>query len=308
MKIGNKQDTRVRFNLARDWQLYLLLLLPIAYFIIFKYIPMYGVTIAFKDFNIFKGILQSEWVGLSWFRHVFIMEDFRIALWNTLKLNILDLLFSFPAPILLAICLNELTHVRFKKISQTILYLPYFMSWVIIGGLVQQFFATNTGMVNNLVVLTGSKPIPFLTNEILWTLTYLFVGIWKYTGWNTIIYLAAITGIDSSLYEAAEVDGAGRLTKIFKITIPSIQPTIVVLLIMAIGSVMGIGFERPYVMGNAMVKSVSEVISTFVYKVGLQSGQFSIATAVGFFQSLVGLVLITLANTVSKGMGGSRIW
>ena len=269
---------------------------------------MYGVTIAFKDYNIFDGIMKSKWVGLEWFRHIFSMEDFRTALWNTLKLNILDLMFSFPAPILLAICLNELISTKVKRVSQTILYLPYFMSWVIVGGIIYQLFSNNTGMINNLIVLLGKEPIPFLSDETLWTITYLIAGIWKSTGWNTIIYLAAITGIDASLYEAAEVDGAGRLTKIFKITIPSIKPTIVVLLIMAIGSVMSIGFERPYVMGNAMVTSVSEVISTYVYKVGLQGGQFSIATAVGFFQSFVGLILITLANSISKGLGGSRIW
>lgn len=295
-------------NLSRDWQLYVMLLIPVIYIIVFKYIPMYGVTIAFKDYNIFEGIFKSDWVGLNMFRQLWDMQDFRRAFRNTLVLNLLDMCIAFPVPILLAVCLNELRSLRFKKISQTLLYLPHFMSWVIIGGIVYQLFSTNTGMVNNVIKAMGGEPVPFLTNKWYWTITYLFSGVWRSAGWETIIYMAAITGVDSSLYEAAEVDGAGRIRKIINITIPSIKSTIVIMLIMRVGQMMTIGFERPYVMGNALVTDFSDVLSTFVYRLGLQSGMFGLSTAAGLFQSVVGLVLITSANWVSKRLGEQGIW
>ena len=307
-KISLRNEHTIIWNLKRDWQLYLLLVLPVIYFIIFKYIPMSGIIIAFKNYNIFDGIWKSEWVGLDVFRRMFAMKDFGRALRNTLMLNLMDLIFSFPSPIILAIFLNELHNVAYKKISQTLLYLPHFMSWVIIGGIVNQLFATNTGMVNNIIVSLGGEPIPFLTNKWYWLVTYLFAGIWQSAGWNTILYMAAITGIDPNLYEAASVDGAGRLRKIFSITLPSIKSTIVVLLIMKVGQMMTIAFERPYVLGNALVTEFSDVISTFVYRIGIQGNQLSLGTAVGFFQSVIGLTLIVIANGVAKKSGENGIW
>ncbi len=298
----------LRSALVRDRQLYLMLLIPVAYIIIFKYIPMYGVLIAFKNFNIFEGIMKSEWAGLEMFRQLWTMNDFKRAFRNTLTLNLLDLIVGFPVPVFLALCLNELRSLRFKKAAQTLLYLPYFMSWVIIGGIVYQIFSTNTGVVNQIIKSMGGERIPFLTNKWYWTITYLFSGVWRGAGWNTIIYMAAITGIDASLYEAAEVDGAGKLRKIFHITLPSIRATIVMMLIIQIGQMMTIGFERPYVMGNALVTDFSDVLSTFVYRIGLQGGKFSLSTAAGFFQSVVGLILITSANQVSKRLGQQGIW
>lgn len=295
-------------NLKRDWQLYAMIFIPMVYFLIFKYIPMYGVTIAFKDYNIFQGILGSEWVGMDVFKQLTGMHDFRNALKNTLVLNLMDLFFSFPVPIILALSLNELHSAKFKKLSQTLLYLPHFMSWVIIGGIVYQLFSTNSGIVNQIIVQMGGERVPFLTNKWYWLITYLFAGIWQSAGWNTIIYLAAITGIDPSLYEAAEVDGAGRMKRMMHITLPSIKSTIVVLLIMKIGQMMSISFERPYVMGNTLVSDFSDVLSTFVYRIGLQGGMFSLSTAAGLFQSVVGLVLIVLANTVADRMGQQGIW
>lgn len=286
--------------LTRYWQLYAMLLLPVAYFLTFKYGPMYGVTIAFKDFNLFQGVNKSPWIGLDTFREVFRMRDFFYALRNTFMLNFLDLLFSFPAPILLALLLNELPVLWFKKLSQTILYLPHFISWVIIGGIVYQVFATNSGIINHLLGGFGIGPIPFLADKHYWLLTYLGTGIWQSAGWGTIIYLAALTGINQELYEAAEVDGAGRLKKIWHITLPGIRPTIIVLLVMKLGEMVQIGFERPFVIGNVTVKEYAEVLSTFVYKMGLQNGNYSLATAVGFFQSVVGLVFILTANYVAK--------
>ncbi|MDF2923473.1 MAG: binding-protein-dependent transport system inner rane component [Paenibacillaceae bacterium] len=293
---------------ARDYQLYLLIALPILYFIVFKYIPMYGAAIAFQDYNIFGGITGSEWIGFENFRQLFSMSQFIVVVRNTLVLNFLDLLFSFPAPILLAILLNELTVIWYKKFAQTLLYLPHFISWIIIGGLVYQMFATKGGLVNNLVTSLGFDPIPFLTNKVIWLMVYLGTGIWQSAGWGTIIYLAALTGINKELYEAADVDGAGRLKKIWHITLPGIRSTVVVMLIMQLGKIMTIGFERPFVMGNTLVMDYSEVISTFVYKVGLQSAQFSLATAMGLFQALVGLVFVIASNTIAKRFGEQGIW
>lgn len=292
----------------RDIQLYLLLALPIIYFFVFKYIPMYGAVIAFKDYSIFKGVAGSEWVGFENFKELFKMSQFYEVVRNTLMLNLLDLLFSFPAPIILAILLNELRVTWFKKFAQTILYLPHFISWIIIGGLVLQIFATKGGLINNFIGALGMGPIPFLTDKNAWLFVYLATGIWQSAGWGTIIYLAALTGINKELYEAADVDGAGRLRKIWNITLPGIRSTVVVMLIMKLGQIMTIGFERPFAMGNSLVMDYAEVISTFVYKAGLQSAQFSLATAMGLFQAIVGLFFVVLANTIAKRFGEQGIW
>ncbi|MCM3630875.1 ABC transporter permease subunit [Paenibacillus glycanilyticus] len=292
----------------RNWQLYILLLGPVAYFLIFKYGPMYGILIAFQDFNLFKGVMGSPWVGFDVFREVFGMSAFYKALRNTFMLNLADLLFSFPAPILLALLLNEITRVRFKKWAQTILYLPHFLSWVIIGGIMLQVFATNTGIVNLLLGHLGIDPIPFLTDKYNWLITYLVVGVWQSAGWGTIIYLAAITGINSELYEAAAMDGAGRFRKMRSITLPGIRPTIVVLLILKIGEIVQISFDRPYVIGNVSVLDFSEVISTFVYKTGVQTANFSLATAVGLFQAVVGIILLLAANRIAKKITGNGVF
>src|SRR5690606_36566295 len=237
----------------KHWQLYIMLILPLAYFFVFKYLPISGVTIAFKDFNVFKGISASEWVGLEVFKDIFSQKSFYVALRNTFMLNGLDLVFGFPAPIILAICLNELRLQKFKKVAQTMLYLPHFISWVIIGGIVYQVFATNYGMINLLLEDLGIGPIPFLSEKNAWLATYTSVGIWQSVGWGSIIYLAAITGINKELYEAAEVDGASRLRRIWHITIPGIRTTIIVLFILKIGDMVDIGFDRPFIIGNVMV-------------------------------------------------------
>lgn len=304
-----KAVPRVRMKaLYRDWQLYLLLLLPLAYFIIFKYTPMLGVVIAFKDYNMFQGILASPWVGFETFREVFQMDGFYNALRNTFLLNFLDLVVSFPIPIALAILLNELRIKWFKKGAQTILYLPHFISWVIIGGMAIQLLATNNGIVNNLLKSLGMKVIPFLTEPVYWVLTYLGIGIWQSAGWGTIIYLAALTGINKDLYEAADVDGASRMRKIWHITLPGIKPTIIILLIINIGHMASIGFDRPFVLSNPLVTDVSEVISTYVYKIGIQSARYTIATAIGLFQAVVGLIFLLSADYISRKVNDQGIW
>lgn len=304
-----KTVPRVRMKaLYRDWQLYLLLLLPLAYFIIFKYTPMLGVVIAFKDYNMFQGIFASRWVGFETFREVFQMDGFYNALRNTFLLNFLDLVVSFPIPIALAILLNELRIKWFKKGAQTILYLPHFISWVIIGGMAIQLLATNNGIVNNLLKSLGMKVIPFLTEPVYWVLTYLGIGIWQSAGWGTIIYLAALTGINKDLYEAADVDGASRMRKIWHITLPGIKPTIIILLIINIGHMASIGFDRPFVLSNPLVTDVSEVISTYVYKIGIQSARYTIATAIGLFQAVVGLIFLLSADYISRKVNDQGIW
>ncbi|MGO4948969.1 ABC transporter permease subunit [Paenibacillus sp. S25] len=291
----------------RYWQLYALLVLPLAYFIVFKYGPMWGVQIAFKDFNFFQGITGSEWIGFDAFREVFRMDDFYRTLRNTIVLNLLDLLVSFPAPLILAILLYEMKVVWFKKLSQTILYVPHFISWVIIGGIVYQVFGTQSGMINNVLTSLGFQAIPFLTDKNDWVLTYLLTGVWQSAGWGTILYLAALTGINRELFEAAEVDGAGRMKRIWYITIPGMKTTIATLLIINLGNMITIGFDRPYVIGNVAVRDYSDVLSTFVYRIGMESGQYTLATVVGLFQAVVGLIFVLSANYASKKLTDESI-
>jgi putative aldouronate transport system permease protein len=299
---------RVFKDLKRMWFLYVILAFPLAHYIIFRYIPMYGVNIAFKEYNLFAGVAKSPWVGFANFREIFMMKNFYMALRNTLLLNITGLLFGFPAPIILAILLNELRVVKFKKIAQTLFYLPHFLSWVIIGGMVLQIFSPTTGTINAMIMRLGGASISFLTEKWHWLFTYTGIGIWQGAGWGTIIYLAAITGINEELYEAAEVDGAGRLRKIWHITLPGIRPTIVILLILNVGTMVSIGFEQPYILGNVLVRDFSEVLSTFVYRIGLQSMRFSIATAAGVFQSVTGLILLLIANAAAQRFGEQGIF
>lgn len=304
-KVGKKS---ILFYIKRDFSLYLLLLFPMLYFIIFKYIPMGGIAMAFQRYNIFAGITGSEWIGFENFEEIFGMKSFYEAVRNTLLLNIMSLIFSFPMPILLAILLSEISNIHLKKVSQTILYLPHFLSWVIIGGIATQIFAPQTGLINSFLKNFGISSIPFLTEKWHWLATYTGIGVWQGAGWGTIIYLAAITGIGSELYEAAEIDGASRLQKILHITLPGIKSTITVMLIMQVGKLMSIGFEQPYILGNAMVKNFSDVLSIFVYRVGLQSTRFDIATAAGLFQSVVGIVLLLITNAVAKRLGEQGVW
>ncbi|BFT70936.1 sugar ABC transporter permease [Paenibacillus sp. P36] len=302
-----KKKNSILRSIKRDSLLYLLLLLPMAYILIFKYAPIYGVLMAFQDYNIFQGISGSEWVGLDVFKFIFEQNSFYRALTNTLVLNFLDLIAGFPAPILLAILLNELRFVRFKKITQTILYLPHFLSWVIIGGMVYLMFSTG-GMANSFLSSLGLGSIEFLSQKMNWLIMYVAVGVWHSVGWGTIIYLAAIIGINKELYEASDIDGCSRLRKIWHITLPGIKPTIIILLILQIGRMISIGFDRPFVMGNSLVSEYSDVISTYVYRIGIGSGDFSQATAVGLFQSVVGLIFLVTANFIAKKIGEQGIW
>ena len=395
----------------RSWMLYLMLLLPLIFFAVFRYVPMTNIVIAFKNYNLINGVWAkgesyfchaettgihvldceellsgdqvlcqgsisglhipscpqnpqneafyppeericgwqthcrglvtnqhlpgcdntvcrfyptchpertgghqpgcSHWVGMDWFKEAFKRNDFWGAMRNTLMLNILDLLVGFPAPIILALILNELVFRRFKKVTQTIIYLPHFLSWIIVSSLATRLLAPTSGIVNIFMVENfGAKPIDFLMDSSNWVATYITFGIWKEMGWGTIIYLAAITGINPELYEAAEVDGAGRWRKLWHITLPGIKATIVILLIMNIGRILGIEFDRPYAMANSQVKDVADVLSTLVYRVGIrsQTPQFSLTAAIGLFQSVICVIFLVAANSLAKKFGERGIW
>jgi putative aldouronate transport system permease protein len=301
-----------------------MLFLPMAFFIVFRYIPMTNIVIGFKNYNLFRGVWASavgpcpesghlpncsHWVGLKWFETAFASRDFWIAMRNTLWLNFLDLVLGFPAPIILALLLNELVFNKYKRLTQTIIYLPHFLSWIIVSSIASRLLAPSTGVVNIFLVNNfGIGPIDFLMDKGKWVMTYIVFGVWKEMGWGTIIYLAAITGINPELYEAAEVDGAGRWRKLWHITLPGIRPTIVVLLIMNIGRILGIEFDRPYTMMNNIVMEVADVLSTLVYRVGIRQFQFSLTAAIGVFQSVICVVFLIAANTLAKKFGERGIW
>lgn len=290
-------------SFKRDWQLYLLLLLPVAMVIIFKYASYPGLRIAFLDYKPALGYDGSKFIGFDTFQRIFKDADFLKALKNTLIFNFADLIVGFPMPIILAILLNEIHFKRFKKLSQTILYLPHFLSWVIVASIFTQLLKPETGLVNVLITNLGGQSVPFLTEKYHWAVSYIVIAVWQGMGWGTIIYLAAITGINGELYEAATIDGAGRFGKIWHVTLPGIKGTIVTLLIMNLGRMMGSSFERLYSFDNVMVTDFQYQLSIYIYEKGLQAGNFSMATAVGLFQSLVGLILVIASDRFAKLLG-----
>ncbi len=300
------QNTSFKTYMQRYWTLYLLLLLPLAYFTIFKYVPMLYIQIAFKKYSIVKSPWVMPWAnnyGFEYFIKAFKNRDFLFSLRNTLTLNLLDIVVGFPAPIILALILNELKYKRFKKLTQTIAYMPHFLSWVIIAGLALQVFAPTSGLVNIALRSMGFRTVNFLNDPNNWVGSYVFLGVWQSIGWNTIIYLAAITGINPELYEAAAIDGAGRLRRMWHVTLPGIRSTIIVLFIMRLGWILGSEFDRPWALTNPLVKNVSNVLSTFIYINGVRGLQFSMTTAVGLFQSAVGVVFLLIADRLAKKFG-----
>ena len=315
-KIVVKTRISWKASFRKYWQLYLLLLVPIVYFVIFRYGPMEYILTAFKKFKIGESVWKMQWAVnkkketdiFFYFKQAFQDNQFKRALKNTVTLNLLDLIVGFPAPIIFALILNELVFTRFKKVVQTVAYMPHFLSWVIIYSLSLRIFATNDGLINVLIDKLGGSSIPFLGEEKLWVVTYIFLGVWQNFGWGSIVYLAAIAGINPELYEAASVDGAGRFKKMWHITLPGIKPTIVVLLIMNLGNILGGGFDRPFAMQNPLVLNTAEVISTYVYKKGVLGAQYSLTTAVGLFQSVVGVFFLLMANFISRKLGERGIW
>ncbi|KRF04208.1 protein lplB [Paenibacillus sp. Soil766] len=279
----------------------MLLFIPgLLYYVLFKYLPMGGLIIAFKDYNFFDGVFGSPWVGFKNFEMIFQQPQTLNIIRNTVVLSLLNVFVGFPFPIILAILLNEVRKSWYKRTIQTIVYLPHFFSWVIIGGFVVTLFATESGTINHILNSWTGKTFPFLFTPSSWIGIYLGSGIWKEMGFSAIIYLAALSSIDPSLYESAGLDGANKLQQIRHITIPGISTTIVLLFILAMGRIMEVGFDHVYVLQNAVVSNVADVISTYLYRVGLQGAQFSLTTAMGLFESIVGLILVLSANALAR--------
>lgn len=298
---------RLAVDLKKNRSLYLIMLPVLIYYILFRYLPMYGATIAFKNFSPAKGISGSDWVGFEHFIKFFTSHYFIRVVRNTFTLSSMQILFGFPIPIIFAILVNELRNKHYKKAVQSIAYLPYFISIVVICGMISQFSSTN-GVFNDIMVLFGADRESLLQQPHLFRTIYILSEIWQKAGWESIIYLAALTGIDASLYEAASIDGANRFKKIMYITLPGLLPTIVIMLILRIGRVMEIGFEKIILLYNPATYEVADVISSYVYRVGLNDLNWSYSAAVGIFNSIVNLAFLIMANKLSKKYAGSSLW
>jgi len=288
--------------------LFIAFLPALIYYIIFHYAPMYGLTIAFKDFNFSKGIMGSEWVGFENFTLFLSTNDFRTVLSNTLIISLMQLVFGFPIPILFALLLNEVRVKSYKKVIQTISYMPHFFSWVVLAGIFTEILSPSRGLVNVMLTNLGVEPIHFMADKGWFRWVLVFSSIWKEMGWNSIIYLAALTGIDASLYEAASIDGASKMKQMYYITIPSIMPIVSIMLIMSIGKLLNDNFDQIMNMYNPSVYSVSDVISTYVYRMGLVDFKYSFATAVDVFKNVISFMLVILANSVARKVGDYGIW
>ncbi|GGF94435.1 ABC transporter permease [Paenibacillus abyssi] len=295
-------------DIRKDWDLYLALIPGIAFLILFKYTPMYGIVIAFKDFNIFQGMAASPWVGLKHFERLLTSPGFLQVFQNTLFISIYKIVFLFPLPIIVAIMMNELKNMIFKRSVQTIVYLPHFLSWVIVGGLFIDLLSVNGGLVNKMIVALGGEPVRFfLDSDVFRSLIITSAG-WKEVGWSTIIYLAALTGIDPQLYEAAKIDGANKWKQTLHITLPGLIPIIVLMFILRLGSLLEAGTEQILVMYNPSVYNVADVIGTYVYRVGLGEQNYSFSTAVGLFESVIAFFLIITGNRLSRKYLQRGIW
>lgn len=307
-KIRKGKGYNLKENMKCHWQLYLMLLLPLIWLVIFCYVPMGGILIAFKNYSIRKGVWGSPWVGMKWFKQFFATPDFVRLLKNTLILSFYQLLVSFPAPIILAISLNSLKSVKIKKVMQTVTYAPYFISTVVLVGIVLQCFHLNIGVVNTVLEMVGLNRVDFMGKASYFRHIYVWSGVWQGMGFSAIIYIAALGNIDQNLVEASLIDGANRFRRIWTIELPTLKPIITMQLILAIGGIMGVGFEKAFLMQNSLNQPVSEIISTYVYKKGLVDMKFSFATAVGLFNSVVNFLLLITANRLSKKFGEDSLW
>ena len=301
---------RSRFRAVKHKQLYLLLIVPMAYIVLFAYVPMVGLTMAFERFSITKGMFASPWIGLSNFQRFFSSVYFTRTVRNTFFLSVLGIVFNMPFSILLALCLNELRNGFVKRFVQLVTYAPYFISTVVMVSMLSQWTEITTGLFNHLLRLMGSQPIDFMGKVKYFRFLYTASGIWQYMGFNSIVYLAAFSGIDQQLHEAAIVDGASRLQRVRHIDLPGIMPTIVIMLILSAGNVMSIGFDKTYLMQNDTNLVTSEVISTYVYKIGFlnDGGNLSYSTAIGLFNSVVNLSMVLLVNAISRRLTNTGIW
>lgn len=299
---------RLGKRLLKDKYLILLLLPGILYFLIYRLTPMLGIVIAFKDYSAFRGLMDSPWVGLKYFKLIFQDAEVIRVIWNTLQISFLQIAFAFPISIILALMLNEVKNQVFKRVVQSVVYLPHFLSWVVVIG-ITVIFLRSEGLLNTfLVTKFGMDPIGFLTNPELFKPVVILQVIWKESGWGTIIFLAALAGVDPALYEAAAMDGANRWRQIWHITLPAIKSTIIILLILRLGNVMETGFEQIFLMLNPFNMDAGNVLDTFVYFKGIQQANYSFATAVGLFKGLVGLILVVVANRLAKKFGEEGLY
>jgi len=307
IKTKTKKDFILK-SILRNWQLYVLIAPVLIYFILFQYWPMYGVQIAFKKFIITKGIMGSPWIGFTHFERFFNSHDFVRVIKNTFSISFYQIIVGFPMPIVLALMMNEIKNKAYKSVMQTVTYFPHFLSLVVLTGMVISFLSPNSGIVNTILKAVGIDPIPFMTESQWFQSIYVLSGIWQNTGWASILYLAALAGIDTALYEAAVVDGASKLKRILHITIPGILPVAIIMLILDMGKVMNVGFEKVFLMQNDLVLDSAEVISTYVYKVGLQQGRYDYASAVGLFNSLINFTMLISMNKLSKKVTETSLW
>lgn len=295
-------------SLRKNWELYVLISPVVLYFLLFEYWPMYGVQIAFKDFIASQGIWGSPWVGFKHFERFFDSYFFWRLIGNTLGISLYELAVGFPVPILLALMINEVRQKMFRRWVQTITYAPHFLSTVVVVGMVVMFLSPNQGIVNVIIRAFGGDEIAFMTQPEWFKSIYVLSGVWQHMGWSSVIYLAALAGIDPQQHEAARVDGASRLQRIWHINLPGIRPTIVILLILNVGSVMGVGFEKVFLMQNSLNMPASDVISTYVYRSGIIGAQYSFSAAVGLFNSIVSFVLLLTVNRIARRMSETSLW
>jgi putative aldouronate transport system permease protein len=295
-------------RMGKYWQIYLLMLAGILFYIIFKLLPIWGLGTAFVDFNLGKGLLASKFVGLKHFNNFLGSSHFPRLLRNTMVISSMDLFLAFPIPIILSLLLNEIRSAKFKRLTQSIIYMPHFMSWVVIASLTFFLFSTDVGIVNKLIVKLGGQASPLLTTQETFWWVLLGQTIWKEMGWGTIIYLAAISQVDQGLYEAAIMDGANRFQQVLHVTIPSIMPTLIVMFLMKLGKLMNVSFEQVWMMTNDMVRNVAETFETYSFRVGVQMGNYSVGATVGLFKSLVGVLLVVGSNWMIKKTGHDGIY
>ncbi|HIQ62911.1 MAG: ABC transporter permease subunit [Christensenellales bacterium] len=294
--------------LARNWQLYLLLLPVVAYFIVFHYLPMYGLQIAFRNYSVRLGFWRSQWVGLEHFERFFRSYYSTQVIANTILISVYSLAVGMPLPILLAILMNEVRNKAFKRTVQTVTYAPYFISTVVMCSMIYLFLSPQSGVINRLLMALGGESIYFMGKPALFKTIYVLTGVWQYTGWNSIIYMAALSGIDPQLHEAAMIDGAGRFRRIWHINLPGLIPTMVILLILNSGSLMTVGFEKIFLLQNDLNRSASEVISTLVYNQGLIQHDYSYSAAVSLFNSVVNCILLVTVNQIARRVSETSLW
>ena len=312
--IDKKRSVVIRKDIKRNWLLYLMVLPVLAYYVVFCYLPMTGILMAFKDFTMtmgnsfFENLIESEWVGLRYFREFFTSMYFGRIMLNTFKIGFASLIFGFPAPIILALLINELRAKRYKKTIQTVTYLPHFISIVVVCGMIRSFTASD-GVISQIIAnITNTEPVTMLNYPNLFVPIYVISGIWSEMGWGSIIYLSALTAINSELYEAARIDGAGRWKQTLHVTLPGILPTIMIMFILRMGRILGVGYEKIILLYNDMTKQTAEVISTYVYQRGLVNREYGFSTAVGLFNSVINIVFLVAVNSISKRVTETSLW